>query len=51
LGDHPGVVLAWGSGKDGEHLATGYSCRSQVKRMADRQMRHPLEVVLERLLT
>jgi FAD/FMN-containing dehydrogenase/Fe-S oxidoreductase len=37
--------------KQGEALATGYSCRSQVKRMADRQMRHPLEVVLERLLT
>ncbi|MDD0973293.1 FAD-binding and (Fe-S)-binding domain-containing protein [Pseudomonas fontis] len=33
--------------KDGEALATGYSCRSQVKRMADRQLRHPLEVVLQ----
>ncbi|AIR91655.1 D-2-hydroxyglutarate dehydrogenase YdiJ [Pseudomonas cremoricolorata] len=31
----------------GEPLATGYSCRSQVKRLADRQLRHPLEVVLQ----
>ncbi|MNR54997.1 hypothetical protein D3C85_1752880 [compost metagenome] len=31
----------------GEALATGYSCRSQVKRQANRQLRHPLEVVLE----
>jgi FAD/FMN-containing dehydrogenase/Fe-S oxidoreductase len=36
--------------KPGEALATGYSCRSQVKRQADRALRHPLEVVLERLL-
>lgn len=33
--------------KSGEALATGYSCRSQVKRQANRQLRHPLEVVLE----
>ncbi|CAK9887405.1 D-2-hydroxyglutarate dehydrogenase YdiJ [Pseudomonas fluorescens] len=33
--------------KQGEALATGYSCRSQVKRMADRQLRHPLEVLLQ----
>ncbi|PWB34434.1 hypothetical protein DCO48_06955 [Pseudomonas sp. SDI] len=33
--------------KDGEALATGYSCRSQVKRMTERQLRHPLEVVLQ----
>jgi Fe-S oxidoreductase len=33
--------------KKGEALATGYSCRSQVKRLTDRQLRHPLEVVLE----
>ena len=33
--------------KDGEPLATGYSCRSQVKRMTERKMRHPLEVVLQ----
>lgn len=36
--------------KQGEALATGYSCRSQVKRMADRDLRHPLEVVLQTLL-
>jgi len=35
----------------GEALATGYSCRSQVKRQADRQLRHPLQVVLEILRT
>jgi FAD/FMN-containing dehydrogenase/Fe-S oxidoreductase len=33
--------------KPGEALATGYSCRSQVKRQADRQLRHPLEALLE----
>lgn len=33
----------------GEALATGYSCRSQVKRQADRAVRHPLQVLLERL--
>lgn len=33
----------------GEALATGYSCRSQVKRMAGRQLRHPLQVLLERM--
>ncbi|WP_426152229.1 D-2-hydroxyglutarate dehydrogenase YdiJ [Pseudomonas sp. DC3000-4b1] len=31
----------------GEALATGYSCRSQTKRLADRELRHPLEVLLE----
>jgi FAD/FMN-containing dehydrogenase/Fe-S oxidoreductase len=36
--------------KEGEALATGYSCRSQVKRLADKQLRHPLEVVLEQVL-
>ncbi|MEG0965324.1 MAG: FAD-binding and (Fe-S)-binding domain-containing protein [Pseudomonas sp.] len=35
--------------KDGEALATGYSCRSQVKRQADRTLRHPLEVLLQQL--
>ncbi|MGF6487903.1 hypothetical protein ABH904_001676 [Pseudomonas frederiksbergensis] len=30
-----------------EALATGYSCRSQVKRFASLQLCHPLEVVLE----
>jgi FAD/FMN-containing dehydrogenase/Fe-S oxidoreductase len=33
--------------KDGEALATGYSCRSQVKRLTGRQLRHPLEVLLD----
>ncbi|WP_460123970.1 D-2-hydroxyglutarate dehydrogenase YdiJ [Pseudomonas sp. S2_C03] len=33
--------------KPGEALATGYSCRSQVKRQADKQLRHPLEALLE----
>jgi FAD/FMN-containing dehydrogenase/Fe-S oxidoreductase len=36
--------------RPGEALATGYSCRSQVKRLAERSLRHPLEVVLEQLL-
>ena len=36
--------------KEGEPLATGYSCRSQVKRMADRKLRHPLEVVLQAVI-
>lgn len=31
----------------GEALATGYSCRSQVKRIDDRRLRHPLEAVLD----
>ncbi len=31
----------------GEALATGYSCRSQVKRQVGKHLRHPLEVVLE----
>ncbi|MDF3136653.1 FAD-binding and (Fe-S)-binding domain-containing protein [Pseudomonas extremaustralis] len=31
----------------GEPLATGYSCRSQVKRLSGRALRHPLEVLLE----
>ena len=30
----------------GEPLATGYSCRSQVKRFSGRTLRHPLEVLL-----
>lgn len=30
-----------------EPLATGYSCRSQVKRLSSRALRHPLEVLLE----
>lgn len=35
--------------KESEALATGYSCRSQVKRFANQQLRHPLQVVLETL--
>jgi len=31
----------------GEALATGYSCRSQVKRMSARQVRHPLQALLD----
>ena len=31
----------------GEPLATGYSCRSQVKRLSARQLRHPLEALLD----
>jgi FAD/FMN-containing dehydrogenase/Fe-S oxidoreductase len=30
----------------GELMATGYSCRSQVKRMDDQQLPHPLQVLL-----
>ena len=33
--------------EQGEALATGYSCRSQVKRQSDRALRHPLQVLLE----
>lgn len=29
-------------------LATGYSCRSQVKRLKEMQLRHPVEVLLEK---
>jgi Fe-S oxidoreductase len=32
--------------QEGEALATGYSCRSQVKRQSDRAVRHPLQVLL-----
>jgi FAD/FMN-containing dehydrogenase/Fe-S oxidoreductase len=31
----------------GEALATGYSCRSQVKRMSATQVRHPLQALLD----
>ncbi|RQR26194.1 FAD-binding and (Fe-S)-binding domain-containing protein [Burkholderia sp. Bp9142] len=31
----------------GELLATGYSCRSQVVRLRDKRLRHPIEVLLE----
>ncbi|QIZ76405.1 FAD-binding and (Fe-S)-binding domain-containing protein [Ferrimonas lipolytica] len=32
---------------DGEALVSGYSCRSQVKRLDKRQMRHPLQALLD----
>lgn len=31
----------------GEALATGYSCRSQVKRLSARRLRHPLQALLD----
>ncbi|MFP3656181.1 hypothetical protein, partial [Burkholderia sp. SIMBA_052] len=34
-----------GSAERGEALATGYSCRSQVKRMSSKQLRHPLQAL------
>lgn len=34
---------------DTETLATGYSCRSQVKRLREQPMRHPVEVLAEHL--
>jgi Fe-S oxidoreductase len=34
---------------DGEILATGYSCRSQTERLYHRRLRHPVEVLLEKL--
>lgn len=33
----------------GELLATGYSCRSQAQRLAEQQVRHPLQALLEHL--
>ncbi|MYM63137.1 FAD-binding and (Fe-S)-binding domain-containing protein [Pseudomaricurvus sp. HS19] len=33
----------------GKLMATGYSCRSQVKRLADLQMPHPVQVLLKQL--
>ncbi|WP_321945324.1 FAD-binding and (Fe-S)-binding domain-containing protein [Paraburkholderia sp. J10-1] len=35
--------------QQGEALSTGYSCRSQVKRLAAKQLRHPLQVLLDQL--
>jgi len=35
--------------KNTELLSTGYSCRSQVKRMQQQKLRHPVEVLLEHL--
>ncbi|MFL6633421.1 MAG: FAD-binding and (Fe-S)-binding domain-containing protein [Massilia sp.] len=34
---------------DGEALATGYSCRSQAKRMSSRSLRHPLQALLDHI--
>jgi len=39
--------VAASADEQGEALATGYSCRSQTKRLAGRELRHPLEVLLE----
>lgn len=36
-----------GADAEGEALATGYSCRSQVKRLSSKQMRHPLQALLD----
>ncbi|UVJ42141.1 FAD-binding oxidoreductase [Pseudomonas sp. LS1212] len=33
--------------EQGEALATGYSCRSQAKRLSERNLRHPLQVLLD----
>ncbi|WP_034295846.1 FAD-binding and (Fe-S)-binding domain-containing protein [Herbaspirillum sp. RV1423] len=33
----------------GEALATGYSCRSQVKRFAKQELRHPLQALLDHI--
>ncbi|MBV7431672.1 MULTISPECIES: FAD-binding and (Fe-S)-binding domain-containing protein [unclassified Acidovorax] len=45
--------LSWGLILDHqaqpEALATGYSCRSQVFRLRDRSLRHPLQVLLQRV--
>ena len=34
---------------EGEALATGYSCRNQVKRMSSKQVRHPLQALLDHM--
>jgi FAD/FMN-containing dehydrogenase/Fe-S oxidoreductase len=39
--------VAASADEKGEALATGYSCRSQTKRLAGRELRHPLDVLLE----
>ncbi|MBR7957009.1 FAD-binding oxidoreductase [Burkholderia cenocepacia] len=36
-----------GAQQEGEALATGYSCRSQVKRLSSKQVRHPLQALLD----
>jgi len=44
-----GPLLDAEGGADSELLATGYSCRSQVERLRERQLRHPVEVLLAQL--
>ena len=34
---------------DSKLLATGYSCRSQVKRIDEQQLQHPLQLILKLL--
>lgn len=41
-------LVAEDAGRD-RLLATGYSCRCQVERLDGRRLRHPLQVLLERL--
>ncbi|MBO9653389.1 MAG: FAD-binding oxidoreductase [Agrobacterium tumefaciens] len=36
-----------GDDRNIERLATGYSCRSQVKRFQNRRLRHPIEALLD----
>ncbi|MBR9866487.1 MAG: FAD-binding oxidoreductase [Oceanospirillales bacterium] len=36
---------------EGRLVATGYSCRSQVKRLDEQQLQHPLQVLLQLLKT
>ncbi|MBB3641273.1 FAD/FMN-containing dehydrogenase/Fe-S oxidoreductase [Variovorax sp. BK613] len=40
-------ILKDGETQKTEFLATGYSCRSQAKRMEGRHLRHPVEVLLQ----
>ncbi|PLR30697.1 D-2-hydroxyglutarate dehydrogenase YdiJ [Chimaeribacter arupi] len=48
-------ALSWSaqidSHAESEPLATGYSCRSQVKRLSAVALRHPLEILLEQVRT
>jgi len=46
--------LSWSEVVNGAHykdslVATGYSCRSQVKRIDGREIPHPLQVLLRNL--
>lgn len=42
-----GPILNAEPARQTEFLATGYSCRSQAKRMDERRLRHPVEVLLQ----